>query len=159
MNLPLGEQSHSRVCIINSLRTPRSGLCWTNFNTPSSLHLITMFSYVAGEVSDEVKDDPLYVPSIRFIGNTANGLGGAMNIDDARDLNLRGVSFKLNHAKLVGAVHVASTEYRLTEFRGCVFEGNLVAEGSAIYLATGSGEHRFATCIFRDNFAGNLLTP
>ena len=111
--------------------------------------------YVTGDVSHQVEDEAAVIPTIRFVENTAGGLGGAMHVVKGTRLVLRDVSFESNHAKLGGAVYVLAVAEGLTTFSGCVFEGNTGSEGGALYLATGSALDRFDGTIFRDNTAGN----
>ncbi|CAM9517492.1 unnamed protein product, partial [Laminaria digitata] len=90
---------------------------------------------------------------IRFIGNAAVGLGGAMHIENTHQLECTGVTFELNSAQLGGAIYVVSTGVTLTQFNACVFEQNEAPEGGAMYLATGSGVDKFTSSVFRGNFA------
>lgn len=78
-----------------------------------------------------------------------------MHLVNSRNIQIKGVPFESNDAKLGGAIFVVFTEDILTEFSVCVFEGNKASDGGAVYLATGSGVDGFAASGFRDNFAGN----
>ncbi|CAN0368846.1 unnamed protein product, partial [Laminaria digitata] len=91
--------------------------------------------------------------NIRFIGNAAVGLGGAMHIEDTHQLECTGVAFEQNSAQVGGALFVVSTGVTLTQFSACVFERNEAPDGGAVYLETGSGVDRFTSSVFRGNFA------
>lgn len=113
------------------------------------------FAFVSGDVHHEAGAEASSVPNIRFVENVARGLGGAIHVNDFEQLVVRGAAFESNRATLGGAMYIASTEARLTEFSACVFDGNGASDGGAVYLATGSGKDTFVTSVFRDNSAGN----
>lgn len=77
-----------------------------------------------------------------------------MHVNGLQELRFQGVAFESNYASLGGAIYIASTEDRLTEFSACVFEGNVASDGGATYLATGAGVDMFTACLFHDNYAG-----
>ncbi|CAM9686166.1 unnamed protein product, partial [Laminaria digitata] len=91
--------------------------------------------------------------NIRFIGNAAGGLGGAMHVVDTLELECTGVAFELNKAQVGGAIFVVATGVTLTQFSACVFERNEAPDGGAVYLETGSGVDTFTSSVFRGNFA------
>lgn len=109
---------------------------------------------VTGGPYSEAGDDGNLIWSVRFIGNSALALGGAMELDEPKLLQVSGATFDSNSAPLGGAVYVVSVYDRQTNFDNCVFEGNEAEDGGAFYLYTGSGVDIFTASIFRGNFAG-----
>ena len=94
--------------------------------------------------------------SVAFVGNYADGLGGAIYVEMADLLEVSDVIFRSNKASLGGAVYIAAEEDRHTIFCKCVFDSNEAADGGAVYLNTGLGVDIFNASIFCNNFAGEL---
>ncbi|MEP5374326.1 MAG: hypothetical protein ABJQ14_00805, partial [Hyphomicrobiales bacterium] len=88
------------------------------------------------------------------IGNTASGLGGAIQINEHGELNITGVTFESNEATVGGAIQITSTQDTESEFRSCFFHGNRAGDGGAMNLFTGTGVDGIFASTFRNNFAG-----
>ncbi|CAN0450815.1 unnamed protein product, partial [Scytosiphon promiscuus] len=92
--------------------------------------------------------------SIRFVNNSAGGLGGAILFEMCIQIQVSDVLFKSNQASLGGAVYILAEDDKETIFSDCVLEGNTAEDGGAVYLNTGPGVDIFTASVFRANFAG-----
>lgn len=107
----------------------------------------------SGETDVKPGSDATFGNRITFIDNVASKAGGAMYILGTDHFQVNYTTFRSNKADLGGAIYIASTDGKPTEFSQCMFEGNAASDGGALYLYTGAGVDTITASIFRDNSA------
>lgn len=112
--------------------------------------------WLAGLYDSEADSDMTSSRRTTFFDNTASKGGGAMHIIGTDNFKVSNTMFTSNKADFGGAVYIASTDGKTTEFSHCVFEGNKASDGGALYLYTGAGMDIVTGSIFRGNSASKF---